>query len=102
MYNGAATLDWSAPTTNADGSFLNDLAGYRVYQSLTSRAQSTEGLAMTDVGLARTLTVTNLAHNTRYFFSVTAYDINNNESTYSAEVSKLVIVSTLQLLRRFV
>lgn len=29
--SGNATLTWSAPTTNTDGSTLSDLAGYRIY-----------------------------------------------------------------------
>src|SRR5262249_30447454 len=29
-YNGTATLSWNAPTTNADGTALADLAGYKI------------------------------------------------------------------------
>jgi len=99
-FNGTATISWDAPTTNADGTPLADLAGYKVYQGLASRASSTYG-TMTDMGLLRTATFNNLAHNTRYFFAVTAYDSVGNESTFSPEVSKLVIISTMTLLRRF-
>jgi hypothetical protein len=31
-----ATLTWDAPTTNADGTPLTDLAGYRIYYGTTS------------------------------------------------------------------
>jgi hypothetical protein len=29
--NGSVTVSWSPPTTNADGSAITDLAGYRIY-----------------------------------------------------------------------
>ena len=100
-YNGAATLSWSASTTNSDGSFLNDLAGFKIYWGTLPNSASTYP-SVVDVGNTLTKTFTGLTHNTRYFFAVTAYDTVGNESTFSQEQSKLIIVSTLQLLRRFV
>lgn len=34
--SGSATVSWTAPTTNTDGSALTDLAGYKVYRGLTA------------------------------------------------------------------
>ena len=36
VFAGDATLAWDPPTTNADGSPLTDLAGYKIYYVTTS------------------------------------------------------------------
>ena len=35
-FSGTATPSWDAPTTNADGTPLTDLAGYKVYYGPSS------------------------------------------------------------------
>ncbi|HSB51987.1 MAG TPA: fibronectin type III domain-containing protein, partial [Dissulfurispiraceae bacterium] len=79
------TLSWDPPITNADGTPLNDLAGFKVYRGTSSRRYSTS----VDVGNVRSYTLQNLSPGTHYF-SVTAYDASRNESTFSNEVSKTV------------
>lgn len=81
------TLSWSAPTTRADGSPLTNLAGYLVHYG-TSHASYTHAV---DVGGRNSLTHTlqSLPAGT-YYFSVTAYDTNGNESSYSTEVSRTI------------
>ncbi len=37
---GDATLSWDPPTTNADGTPLTDLAGYRIYYGTSSGSYS--------------------------------------------------------------
>jgi hypothetical protein len=80
-----ATLTWDAPTTNADGTPLTDLAGYKIYYGTTS-GNYTEVM---DVGNVITYKVEGLQPGT-YYFAVTAYDNLRNESGYLNEVSKTI------------
>jgi hypothetical protein len=78
----SATLTWT-PNTDAD------LAGYKIYQRTSS---STYGAPLTIVPAGTvTYVATGLSANTTYFFVITAYDIAGNESSFSNEVSKLVL-----------
>jgi PKD repeat protein len=76
-------LSWSAPTTNADGTPLRDLAGYKVYFGLASRTYGTP----IDVGNKTTYTLSGLTGGLRYYFAVKAYDTSGNNSAFSTEVS---------------
>ena len=80
---GMISLAWDAPTTNADGSPLTDLAGYRIYYGTSSGvyAQSV------DVGNVTTYTLTPLNKEQTYFIAATAYNTSNNEGGFSNEVS---------------
>ncbi len=82
---GTASLSWSAPTQNADGSSLSDLNGYHVYFGTKPGVYTTQ----VDVGKATSHDVDQLTAGT-YYFSVTAYDASSNESDFSNEVSKTV------------
>ena len=55
-FAGTATLSWDAPTTNADGTPLTDLAGYKVYYGTSSHTYSQN----IDVSNVTTYTVNNL------------------------------------------
>lgn len=87
-------LLWDPPTTNADGTVLDDLKGYRAYWGLSSRNY---GFSMDVVACAacpspsgsisETLCLGSLPSG-MIFFAVTALDISRNESAYSNEVSK--------------
>jgi hypothetical protein len=79
----SVTLTWNAPTKNADGTPLVDLAGYKVYYRSSSGNYSQN----INVGDVTTKTVSNLTDGLDYYFAVTAYDISGNESGYSNEVS---------------
>jgi hypothetical protein len=79
----SVTLSWDAPTKNADGTALTDLAGYKVHYSNFSGNYS----QTINVGNVRTNTVNNLTDGLTYYFAVTAYDISGNESVCSNEVS---------------
>jgi len=78
------TLMWDALTTNADGTPLTDLAGYKVYLGTAPRTYTSS----VDAGLATSMVLTNLAQGTTYYLAVTAYDTGKLESGYSNEVSK--------------
>ncbi len=86
VYAYDVTLTWDAPTTNADGTPLTDLAGYKVYYGTSSRDYT----KTIDVGNTTTYQITGLSGGT-YYFAVTAYDTSGNESDYSEEVSKSFI-----------
>lgn len=79
----SATLTWEAPTTNVDGTPINDLAGFKIYYG-TSSGNYTQAV---DAGNATTYTFNNLSPG-MYYFTVTAYDTSGYESGFSNEVSK--------------
>ena len=86
-FSGTATLSWDAPTTNADGTPLTDLAGYKVYFGNFSGNYS-QNMNVDNVDNVTTYTVNNLTDGLTYYFAVTAYDTSGNESGYSNELSK--------------
>lgn len=76
-------LTWHAPTTNADGSALTDLAGFSVHSGTSPGLYGTT----TKVGLVTTYELTGLTTGVTYYFSVTAEDTSGNVSDYSTEAS---------------
>lgn len=82
---GTATLTWDAPTENADGTTLVDLAGYRIYYGTFSGSYTIP----IDAGNVTTYTFTGLSTGT-YYFAVTAYDTSGNEGAYSIEVNRSI------------
>jgi len=74
------TLRWDAPTTNADGTPLSDLAGYKIYYG-TSSGNYTKVI---DIGNVTTYKITELSSG-QWCFAITAYDFSGNESSYSNE-----------------
>jgi hypothetical protein len=82
--NGTATLDWTPPTENTDGTTLTNLAGYNIYYG-TSAASMTETIKVTNPGLTA-YTLTNLSPGT-WYFTVTSYSSNGVESARTATVS---------------
>ncbi|KPJ76557.1 MAG: hypothetical protein AMJ54_11100 [Deltaproteobacteria bacterium SG8_13] len=60
-----------------------DLAGYRIYWGTQSRVYPYSA----DVGDQTSYTVPNLSEGQIYFFAVTAYDVTQQESDYSAELA---------------
>jgi hypothetical protein len=82
---GQVSLAWDAPTTNADGTPLTDLAGYKVYYGTASGSYSQN----INVGNVTAYTISTLNDGT-YYFATTAYDTSGKESGYSDEVSKTV------------
>ena len=77
------TLSWNAPTTNQDGSSLNDLAGHKVHYGLNPGSYSDP----LDVGLATSVVLSDMVVGQTYYFAVTAYDTSGNQSAFSAEIS---------------
>lgn len=79
----SGTLSWNAPTVEADGTPLGDLAGYKIYFGTASRAY-TQTVRLTNPGLT-SHTIGGLLPGT-YYFAVTAFDSFDNESALSEEV----------------
>jgi hypothetical protein len=76
----SVTLEWDAPTTDAVGRPLRDLAGYRLYYRASGSGPG--GDTMVEVGDATRFTVSGLALGD-YLFAVTALDTLGNESDLS-------------------
>jgi len=81
----STTLAWDASTTNADGTPLTDLAGYKVYYGNSSGSYTVS----VDVGNLTGAIISNLESGI-WCFAVTAYDTSGNESEYSDEACKTV------------
>lgn len=80
------TLSWESPATNADGSPIEDLAGFKVYYGKTSNNYTN----YVDVGSLHEATIGNLTPGV-WCFSTTAYDYAGNESTPSNEVCTQIV-----------
>lgn len=81
---GSLTLNWSTPTTNTDGTALNNLTGYRIEFGPSANLGQTQ-----DVGLVQTYTLTGLAAGTWYagIRSLTSASQSTLTSLVSATVS---------------
>ena len=84
---GRATLSWTAPTENTDGSTLSNLAGYRIRYG-TSASSLTNTIVINNVSVT-TYVVEDLAPAT-WYFAVTAVNSSGSESTYSNVASKQI------------
>jgi hypothetical protein len=76
-------LAWDAPTTNADGTPLTDLAGFYVYYGTASGVYG----APVDAKNVTSYTLTGLTPGQTYFIAVAAYDTSQNQSQFSDEIS---------------
>lgn len=85
--DGSATLSWTPPMENADGSTLTNLAGYRIYVGRAANAL-TRVIFLNNPGLTRYV-VEDLSAAT-WYFAMTAVNTHGKESTRSAAVSKSV------------
>ncbi|MGH8201568.1 MAG: fibronectin type III domain-containing protein [Steroidobacteraceae bacterium] len=85
--SGSATLTWTAPVNNTNGSALTDLAGYHIYYGASPSAMST----VIDVASAGTTsyTISSLASGT-WYFAVNAYTTDGTESALSNTGSKSI------------
>jgi hypothetical protein len=84
---GSATLSWTAPTTNTNGSPLTDLSGYTVYYG-TSASSLTQTVQLTDPTDV-SYTIQNLAAGT-WYFGVTALASDGTQSSMSNVASKTI------------
>ena len=87
MSSLSATLSWTAPTQNEDGSALEDLAGYKIYWG-TTPGNYTNSVTIDTIGTT-TYVVENLSPGT-YEFVATAYNTSGVESRYSSPATKVL------------
>jgi hypothetical protein len=85
--NGSATLSWTPPSENTDGSTLSNLAGFRI-QYGTSAAALTQTVQISNPGVV-TYVVTGLNAG-NWYFSIRAYNSSGAESANSNVVSKTI------------
>jgi hypothetical protein len=85
---GSATLSWTPPTTNTDGSPLTNLAGYKVYWG-TSQGNYSSSVTLNNPGLT-SYVVGNLPPGTWYFVA-TALNSSGAESAFSGVASKTIL-----------
>jgi fibronectin type 3 domain-containing protein len=84
-FSGTLTLAW-------DPNLEPDVAGYKVYYGTQSR----DYIHVVDIGHQTSCTISGLTSGEVYYFAVTAYDINNNESAFSVEITYEVPNSAYQ------
>lgn len=84
--NGSATLSWTPPAQNEDGSSLDDLDGYTVHWG--KEPGSYTNSADIDAGLSRYV-VDSLTTGT-WYFAMRAYNTSGVYSAYSNEASKTI------------
>jgi hypothetical protein len=85
---GSASLSWTPPTQNTDGTQIANLAGYNIYYGPSASAM-TNKIAVTNPGLTA-FTVADLASGTHYF-GITAYTAGGVESGLSSVGSKTIM-----------
>lgn len=85
--SGSATLSWTPPTRNSNGTTLTNLAGYRIYYG-TSPSTLTRTVTLSNAGLTRYV-ISDLSAAT-WYFSIRAYTSAGVESVNSNTVSKVV------------
>jgi hypothetical protein len=85
--NGSATVNWTAPTQNTNGSSLTNLAGYRIYYG-TSSSALTKTITVSNPGMA-SYVISNLSPAT-WYFAVRSYTSAGVESANSNVSSKTI------------
>ena len=79
---GTISISWVQPSENVDGSPLVDLAGYRIYYGTESRNYENS----IDVSDPAATSHAFSAVSGDYFVTMTAFDRDGNESTFSNEI----------------
>lgn len=85
--SGAATLSWTPPTQNTNGTSLTNLVGYRIYYG-TSSSALTQQVQVANASLS-TYVISGLTTGT-YYFGVRAYNTAGSESALSNVASKTI------------
>lgn len=83
---GQATISWTAPTQNVDGTPLTNLAGYKIYYGQDSTRLSK--VIKVGVGTSRAV-IENLAVG-KWYFAMSSYNSSGVESARTAAVSKTI------------
>lgn len=84
---GVATLSWSPPTRNVDGTVLKDLAGYYIYYG--KNPDQMNGIIRVSDPFETTHTVDHLGHGT-YYFRVVPFTARGVKGSPTPLVSKTI------------
>jgi hypothetical protein len=84
---GTATLSWTPPTENSDGTALTDLAGYQVYYG-QSQNNLNKTVTLNNASLS-TYVVENLGSGT-WFFALVAVNSHGTTSVFSSVATKTI------------
>jgi len=84
---GSASLRWTPPTRNTDGSTLTNLAGYKILYG-TSASSLSKTITVANPGVS-SYVVDNLASGT-WYFTLKAYTTTGTESASSTVGSKSI------------
>ncbi len=87
VVTGSATISWTPPTQNTDGTALTNLAGYRITYG-TSQNALTQTVQVPTVGVT-SYTVDNLTQGT-WYFAMKSYTTTGTESALSTLASKTI------------
>jgi hypothetical protein len=85
--NGTATVNWTPPTDNTNGTALTGLAGYQIHYGTASNNLS-QTVQVANSGLT-SYTLTNLTAGT-WYFAVTSYTTSGAQSSMSNLASKTI------------
>ena len=85
---GSATLSWTPPIENEDGTAIIDLAGYRIYWGTTPGSYP-NSVSINNPGVVM-FVVDNLVPGS-YEFAITAFNTAGVESVYSNTATKIVL-----------
>ena len=85
---GSAAFTWTIPTLKQNGDALDNLAGFIIYYGTTSGVYP-DKIVINDA-TATSAVINNLKLNWKYYFTLTSFNTENDESEKSPEVSKLI------------
>ena len=85
--NGTATVNWTPPTDNSNGTALTNLSGYQIHYGTASNNLA-QTVQVTNAGLT-SYTLTNLTAGT-WYFAVTSYTSAGTQSSMSNVASKKI------------
>lgn len=83
---GSATLSWTAPTQNTDGSSLTDLAGYTIYYG-TSDSNLSNSVS---VSALTSYSISGLVVGQTYYFAIAAVNSAGQKGPLSSPVNKTI------------
>jgi hypothetical protein len=83
VHTARILLSWIAPTTNEDGTSLNDHAGWEVYYGFATRSDDVD----VDIGLTTSAVLSDLEAGRTYYFALGVYDISGNQNPFSVKIA---------------
>lgn len=95
-FAGTATITWTPPTENTDGTAYTDPGGFKIYYGNTGQPLTTVVDIPDTTNTINTRVIDNLAPGD-WSFAMTAYNSSGGESTQTNPISKTIIPDTTPL-----